>query len=160
LLFEVYAVGSRYGPVGVAGKRIVEPAEAAKVPRRGDPPFVCRDRVSADAKDLAAALPELLDAGVEGSKLGRTDQREVPGVNDEDQPAVAEVGESQAADRAGPAGASQVKLRGAPADAGGGVRHGSRFEGIQHYGIIGTGEQKALGEPGASATGVRDNSGG
>ena len=81
-LIDAVGLGDR--TVGVAGQREVQPAQPAPRDRRGHPALVQVDRVTAHPQEVALLCLELLEPLAEPDQLGRADEREVAGIEQQE----------------------------------------------------------------------------
>ena len=113
------AVSLRDRAVEVAGQREIQPAQPPARPRGRDPSLVRLDRVAADPQEVAVLLRELLEPLAKPDQLGRADQREVAGIEDQDQPAAPVIRQrGPVAGRVREPGAGEVERWGGIADQG------------------------------------------
>jgi hypothetical protein len=116
LRVEVNVIGTGDGPVTVARQGELDLPQAPSRPRRSNPLLMGLKGVCADRQDVASSTAEFLHAGAEGRQLSGTHQREITRVKDQDQPAVAVVGEPDLLGQTGSTCARQLKLRGTLTD--------------------------------------------
>src|SRR5262249_17770731 len=69
----------------------VQLAETSEERGRRQPALVCLETIGADAQHIALALLELANAAAHRRQFRRTDQREITGIKQQDQPAIEKI---------------------------------------------------------------------
>ena len=85
---DVDAVGLTHFPVFVSGQGKLQSANAAVGSRSREPTLVRLERIRINTQYIAFSVSEFFDATADRSQFGRSDEREVPGIEHQHQPTI------------------------------------------------------------------------